>query len=1035
MSPAGSEAGLPIDQLQIAVRAYAHRTERGRERKEDASKRNSLPPSEWTVVFDTETTTDQGQALRIGTSQVRKGDELIEAGLFYRPEVLSPAEVELVRQHAERHGLKLRTHAEFVDDVIYGIGYDLRATIVGFNLPFDISRIALGFGSARGAGMRGGFTFKLSADKRRPQLRVKHASSRISFISFAAPFRPRDGRSLRRKGRRTPVRRGFFVDVSTLGHALFSRSFTLGSLADHLATSTRKLGTEEHGGPLTPEYIHYAVQDTQVTWECFVALRSRYAEFELATPIHKIYSEASLGKAYLDGMNVRPWREVQPGVPPELIGTILSTFYGGRSEVRIRRELRQVVLCDFLSMYPTVCTLMGLWRVVIAKGVDSSDDTAAVISLLDRIELADLFRQETWKELTTLVQVLPQGEVFPVRADYDDRGANTIGANHLTSEAPVWFTLADCIASKLLTGRPPKVVKALRFSPMKPQAGLRPILINGDPAQIIRPRQDDLYRRVIQLRQGVKRERDAAQGSDRDRLDAAQYALKIVANATSYGIFAEVNVQESARCTSRVIVHCGNGDAFDREVSNVETPGRHFHPLVATLITGAARLMLAITERLAADAGLEWSFCDTDSMAIARPPEMEEATFHDRVDELVARFSTLNPYGSNASVLQIESVNESLDRPGQREPLFCYAVSAKRYALFNLDGERRPVLRKASAHGLGHLRAPYDERNPAPSIPRPRVELSKIGVALWQHDLWWSVAKAALHGPVVQLPLDYHPALLRPAVGRYAATTPVIQRWFNRYNENRSYDQQVKPFGFLLVFMARANDQAPVAPFDRDPSRAVAHAFDRNTGLPIDSAGLKTYAQALAQYHLHPEAKFLNGRHCDHGTTSRRHVLASGFDQIGKEANRLEEQFFLGLAPEAQVRYGAAPNDADGLIAELGSAAQAFSQRHLADELGVSRNTLSSWLVEGRSGYAMKQARRIRTTLGRLKAELEQEKSERSAQRAALAEEVGRVGLSQVAKRLGTDPSNLRKFLNGSRSWPGRRSCQDADHNTQPAAE
>jgi hypothetical protein len=50
-----------------------------------------------------------------------------------------------------------------------------------------------------------------------------------------------------------------------------------------------------------------------------------------------------------------------------------------------------------------------------------------------------------------------------------------------------------------------------------------------------------------------------------------------------------------------------------------ENPGDFFHPLLGTLITGAARLMLAITERLLIDEGLDWVFCDTDSMAFAVP--------------------------------------------------------------------------------------------------------------------------------------------------------------------------------------------------------------------------------------------------------------------------------------------------------------------------------------------------------------------------------------------------------------------------------
>ena len=74
-------------------------------------------------------------------------------------------------------------------------------------------------------------------------------------------------------------------------------------------------------------------------------------------------------------MGVRPFREVQPDFPAHLIGKILSAYFGGRAEVRWRREIRQVLYCDFLSMYPTVCTLMGLWRFVTDKGVEWSDST------------------------------------------------------------------------------------------------------------------------------------------------------------------------------------------------------------------------------------------------------------------------------------------------------------------------------------------------------------------------------------------------------------------------------------------------------------------------------------------------------------------------------------------------------------------------------------------------------------------------------------------------------------------------------------
>jgi hypothetical protein len=74
----------------------------------------------------------------------------------------------------------------------------------------------------------------------------------------------------------------------------------------------------------------------------------RYKALELtSTPVHRIFSEASIGKAYFAEMGIAPWFNVQKDIPRRLLAQILSAYFGGRSEIRIRRELRQVMLCDF----------------------------------------------------------------------------------------------------------------------------------------------------------------------------------------------------------------------------------------------------------------------------------------------------------------------------------------------------------------------------------------------------------------------------------------------------------------------------------------------------------------------------------------------------------------------------------------------------------------------------------------------------------------------------------------------------------------
>jgi hypothetical protein len=209
-----------------------------------------------------------------------------------------------------------------------------------------------------------------------------------------------------------------------------SRSFKLGALADFLETEHRKHSTDEHGGPLTEAYLDYAVEDVLVTWECYRKLFDKFEDYELTqSRLSQILSEASLGKACLREMGIKPWRELQPDFPDWLTGLIMSTYYGGRSEVHLRRVISQVLYCDFLSMYPSVCTLMNLWRFVAAKGVRWHDSTKEVARFLQRVSLDELQNLATWTKLTTIVQVMPDDDIFPVRAKYADERQATIGLN------------------------------------------------------------------------------------------------------------------------------------------------------------------------------------------------------------------------------------------------------------------------------------------------------------------------------------------------------------------------------------------------------------------------------------------------------------------------------------------------------------------------------------------------------------------------------------------------------------------------------
>src|SRR5207248_10932879 len=102
----------------------------------------------------------------------------------------------------------------------------------------------------------------------------------------------------------------------------------------------------------------------------------------------------------------------------------------------------------------------------------------------------------------------------------------------------------------------------------------------------------------------------------------------------------------------------------------------------------------------------------------------------------------------------------------------------------------------------------------------------------------------------------------------------------------------------------------PVAPYDHDISAAADNAFDREPPWkPVPRAWLRTYAEALRQYHIHPETKFLGGGYTESGPLTRRHVFASAVEYIGKEADRWEEDSHFGADEESAIAYGLPPED------------------------------------------------------------------------------------------------------------------------------
>lgn len=142
----------------------------------------------------------------------------------------------------------------------------------------------------------------------------------------------------------------------------------------------------------------------------------------------------------------------------------MSTYFGGRSEVNLRRTISRVLYADFLSMYPTCFALLGLWRFLIAKEVTWRDATAEVTEFFSTVSAQVLRRPDTWKRMVTIVQLEPEADLLPVGAEYAEGQQATIGLNYFSTEGQrVWHALPDVINAAIQTGKRPRILKAFSF--------------------------------------------------------------------------------------------------------------------------------------------------------------------------------------------------------------------------------------------------------------------------------------------------------------------------------------------------------------------------------------------------------------------------------------------------------------------------------------------------------------------------------------------------------------------------------------------
>jgi hypothetical protein len=617
--------------------------------------------------------------------------------------------------------------------------------------------------------------------------------------------------------------------------------------------------------------------------------------------------------------------------------------------------------------FPAVSKLLGCREILCAESLEFSDFTTGARQMLERAELKDCFRPAFWRRLRWYALVETHDDVAPIREKFGLREDSdpTLAWNFLTSKQPVWMTGPDVIAAKLITGKPLRILEAIKVVPHRVQPGLK--VVNLHSQMKVNPRRDDLAVKLVELRSAIKIKNPELAGG-----------LKVAANSAAFGIFCQLDVR-SLDSRSRLRVFSGEADYLTPPAEIWERPSEFYCPVIASLVTGGSHLLCAMLERIVRDMGGQIAAMDTDSAMIVStkdgglvpcaggPHSLADyqvgtgnaairALSFAQVDSIRDRFEPLSPWRKTLKSPFLKLEKENFDATGERQQLNFYGISAKLYCLFNLD-EERLLVRKPSGHGLGFLQPPYT----IAEWQRRTGRKWKENLPPWIFQAWHFIFSREL-----ALPHKRPSWLKQPAVMAVPITTPqVLARLGVFKNDIRPFTVMTVPFPkretvgdplwtgyFIMPHTEKLNDLHGRTMVNIVSGESF-HIYDKNSSRLPKPPGwwsLRTMEDEINHILSRAESKFCtpDGGVCTSrtvGLLARRHIVAGDFHFIGKEAST---RWAGGLDPSILPAAGALDpvdetcreyeREIDAkYLDQIRTEAKQFSNKLLSRQSGVAR--------------------------------------------------------------------------------------------------
>lgn len=230
------------DVHDIFLRAYAVESDKKPNGKSTAHRYHDPKWAERVLLFDTETRITADQSLTFGVYNLGTlvGDRytITEEGIFHADDLLAK-ELKVLRTYMRGAipdvasfppRFPLYSRSQFMRRVFWPALKHDGALVCGFNLPFDLARLARRW--EEGDNDEWSLIMSQYSDgnenKNCPRILITPIDSKKAFIKLVPPWKPDEW-----KDRGTTIH---FLDLRTLAWALFNRSFSLRTLCEELKT-------------------------------------------------------------------------------------------------------------------------------------------------------------------------------------------------------------------------------------------------------------------------------------------------------------------------------------------------------------------------------------------------------------------------------------------------------------------------------------------------------------------------------------------------------------------------------------------------------------------------------------------------------------------------------------------------------------------------------------------------------------------------------------------------------------------------------